>query len=413
MKLGIIDYQLTRGGGERFVLGVLNTLPAEIDVTIYSADFAHEGYQALLAQARRPATLVNRPIMTHRAAMVADNQASLSGETIYDLPAELWEGMDLVWCPWVNRHLIPRQCMIRTVATVHDLITVEFGEFIAERREPLARVGYYFGMGMEDMLMRRLTGSLARIVTDAKRTSDHILKTYGPARAPEVVYLSAEHMSEIAPEPVGDLGLPARYLIYPANITPHKNHETLLMALAKVKAERPDMFLPLVLTGWKTEMIRTGQDYRGAYLKALLGHLKLEIGRDVLIPGRLSDGAFRGVLQNASGLIFPSLQEGFGFPPVEAALLGVPVAVSDIEILRESLGRFDIPAVWFHPDRIDDTARAIITLAAEEPELRAQAAGRIGALQNDSWSVVGQKYLALFREQAEMASLYQQYAPAG
>ena len=413
MKLGIVDYQLSRGGGERFVLGVLNSLPEEIDVTIFSADWALEGYQALAAQARRPVTLVNRPVMTHRSAMAMGEQATLSGETLYDIPAEMWDGLDLAWFPWVNRHIIPRQCMIRTVATVHDMISVEWGEFIADKRAPLGKVGYYFAMGMEDMLMRRLAGSLAKIVVDARRTADHIGKTYGPLpRAPDVVYLSAEHISEIAPEPVGEFGMPPRYLIYPANYTPHKNHEALLIALAKVKAERPDMFLPLVLTGWRIECIPAASTDRGAYLKALIDHLKLEIGRDVLIPGRVSDGQFRGLLQNATGLIFPSFQEGFGFPPVEAALLGVPVAVSDIEIMRESLGRFDIPAVWFRPDQVDDLVRAMVTLAADETDLRAKAAGRIGDLRGDSWADVGQKYLAIFREQMSVASLYTQYAPA-
>lgn len=411
MKLGIVDYQLSKGGGERFVLGVLNSLPEEIDVTIFTADGALEGYRGLVAQARRPLKLVERPILTHRSAMVQGDQAALGGETIYDIPADFWDGFDLMWFPWVNRHLIPRQCMIKTVATVHDMISVEWGEFIAEKRAPLGRVGYYFGMGMEDMLMRRLAPSLTRLVVDAKRTADHLSRTYGPLpRAPEVIYLSAEHMAEIVPEPVDHLNMPPRYLIYPANYTPHKNHEALLVALAKVKAERPDQFVPLVLTGWRTDCIPTASTDRGAYLKALIDHLGLEFGRDLYIPGRVTDGQFRSLLQGATGLVFPSFQEGFGFPPVEAALLGVPVAVSDIEIMRESLARFDLPAVWFRPDKVEELAEAMIRLSAEEAELRSQAGNRIEILKGDSWAEVGRKYLAIFREQAMVASMYQQYA---
>jgi glycosyltransferase involved in cell wall biosynthesis len=407
MKLGIVDYQLSRGGGERFVLGVLSALPEEVDVTIFTGEGALEAYQVLVAQLPRPVTLVHRPIMTHRSALVEGDQAALSGETIYDIPAEFWDGHDLLWFPWVNRHLIPRQCMLRTVATVHDMISVEWGEFIAEKRAPLGRVGYYFGMGMEDMLMRRLAGSLAKLVVDAKRTADHVSRTYGPlSRTPEVIYLSAEHMAETVPEPIEALDMPPRYLIYPANYTPHKNHEALLLALAKVKAERPDMFVPLVLTGWRIDCIPTAATDRGAYLKALIDHLKLEIGKDIHIPGRVTDGQFRSLLQGATGLVFPS------FPPVEAALLGIPVAVSDIEIMRESLSRFDLPAVWFRPDSVDEIAAAMIRLAAEETELRAKAVDRIDDLKGDSWAEVGQKYLAVFREQISVASMYQQYAGA-
>jgi glycosyltransferase involved in cell wall biosynthesis len=269
-------------------------------------------------------------------------------------------------------------------------------------------------MGMEDMLVRRLAGSLAKVVVDAKRTADHISRVYGPLpRAPEVIYLSAEHMGGFKSEPVDNLGLPPRYIVYPASHHAHKNHETLFMALAKVKAERPDQFVPLVLTGWQTEQIGDGSTYRGAYLKALTNHLKLEIGKDILLPGKVSDGQFRAILEGSTGVVFPTLQEGFGFPPIEAAFFGVPLAVSDIEIMRESLARFDIPALWFRPDSVDEMATALARLAAEEPELRARAAAGLIDLKADSWAEVGRQYLAAFRDQMNIASMFQQYASAG
>ena len=410
MKIGVIDYQLPRGGVERFVEGVLDCLPAEIDVTVFSTGWALNGYRALAEKARRPIHLVDRPIVTQRAAMVADNQATLVNEEVFDIPADLWTGIDIAWFPWVTRHLIPRQCHLRTVATIHDMIGVELGEFMAEKRDPLGRTGAYYNMAMEDMLMRRLCGSMAKIVSVSKRTADHIVRTYGPmTRTPDVIYHSADHMGQFTPEPIDGLGLPPRYLVYSSSYYPHKNHENLFLALAKVKAENPAAFLSLVLTGWRTDLIRSGGDYRGAYLKALLDHLKLEIGRDILLPGRVSDGQFRAILQDSAGMVFPTLQEGFGFPPVEAAYLGVPVAVSDIEIMRESLKRFGIPAVWFRPDSIDEIAGAMARLATEEPALRAQAAASIPSLSGETWVDAGKRYLAAFQDQLMIASMYEKY----
>jgi glycosyltransferase involved in cell wall biosynthesis len=265
-------------------------------------------------------------------------------------------------------------------------------------------------MGMEDMLVRRLSGSLAKIVVDAKRTADHLGRVYGPLkRAPEVIYLAAENMGGFAAEPIGELRLPPRYVVYPASHHAHKNHEALFLALAKVKAERPDQFVPLVLTGWQTEQIGDGSTYRGAYLKALVDHLKLEIGKDVLLPGKVSDGQYRSILEAATGVVFPTLQEGFGFPPVEAAYFGAPLAVSDIEIMRESLARFDIPALWFKPDSVEELAAALIRLSAEEKELRAKAAGGLVDLKSDSWAEVGRRYVAAFRDQMNVATLFSQY----
>jgi glycosyltransferase involved in cell wall biosynthesis len=413
MKLGVIDYQLPRGGVERFILNVLNSLPEDIDVTIYSADTALDGYQALIAQATRYIQLVSHPIVKHHAALVVDGQGALCPQHVSDIPAELYKDIDIAWLPWANRSLLPRECYIRTVATVHDMIAVELGDLMAEKRDLAGRVSSYYCAGMEDMLVRRLSGSLAKVVVDAKRTADHLSRAYGPLpRAPEVIYLAAEHMGGFTAEPIESLGLPPRYLVYPASHHAHKNHEGLFLALALVKAERPDMFLPLVLTGWQTEQIGDGSTYRGAYLKALLDHLKLEVGKDVLLPGKVRDGQFRAILEASSGVVFPTLQEGFGFPPIEAAYFGVPVAVSDIEIMRESLARFDIPAVWFRPDSTEEMAAAMIRLAAEETDLRARAQSGLVDLKGDSWAEVGRRYQAAFREQLTVATMFQQYGGA-
>jgi glycosyltransferase involved in cell wall biosynthesis len=410
MKLGVIDYHFARGGVERFILNVLNSLPDDIEVTIYSADNALDGYQSLITQANRYVQLVNRPVTKFHAAIVSGEEAALMPQHVADIPADLYKEIDLAWLPWANRSLLPRECYIRTVATVHDVIAVEQGELMAEKREPAGRASAYYCMGMEDMLVRRLMGSLAKVVVDAKRTADHLARTYGPLpRTPDVIYLAAEHMGGFVAEPIEQLGLPPRYLVYPASHHIHKNHEALFLALAKVKAERPDQFVPLVLTGWQTEQIGDASTYRGAYLKALLDHLHLEIGKDVLLPGKVSDGQYRSILEKATGVVFPTLQEGFGFPPIEAAFFGAPLAVSGIEIMRESLARFDIPAVWFRPDSVEEIATAMIRLAAEESELRALAANRLVDLKGDSWANVGRQYQQAFRDQLNVATLFQQY----
>jgi len=53
---------------------------------------------------------------------------------------------------------------------------------------------------------------------------------------------------------------------------------------------------------------------------------------------RVTDAELAGLYKGAAALVYPSLTEGFGLPPLEAMRLGAPVIASDIEVFREVLG---------------------------------------------------------------------------
>jgi len=125
--------------------------------------------------------------------------------------------------------------------------------------------------------------------------------------------------------------------------------------------------------------------------------------------GTVSDGQYRAALERASGLVFPTLMEGYGFPPIEAALLGVPVACSDIEIVKETLGRLDIPALWYDATSVDDIARALIELGRDNEALRRRAVDVAGRIEDESWNDVGRRYREIFRKQAEFVAFQDKY----
>jgi len=411
MRLGIIDYQFPRGGVERFIEGVLNNLPEEeVEIAVFSTGYAFEGYKSLAKRLNRPVTLTERAPLVHRMAAQIGNSTEFSWAQNFEVSADHWDAIDLAWFPAVQRHVIRRDCLARTVATFHDANCVEFGQYMADRRDPVGRVGQLYLMALDDYMTRRLVGSLAKVVVDAGRTRNYLAETYGPLpREPEVVYPSTRHVLDIVPDPIERLDLPERFLIFPANLSPHKNHDALLVALAKVKAEAPEHFLPLVLSGSATLGIALGGEYRSDRLRALVANLGLEIGKDLYPLGTVSDGQYRAVLGKASGLVFPTLMEGYGFPPIEAALLGVPVVCSDIEIVQETLGRLNIPSLWFDATSVDDIARALIEFGRDWPALAKRARDAAGHIQDDSWNDVGRRYREIFRGQAEFAAFHEKY----
>ena len=62
----------------------------------------------------------------------------------------------------------------------------------------------------------------------------------------------------------------------------------------------------------------------------------------VRVVSGLSDGAVATLLAGARALLFPSLAEGFGLPPLEAAALGTPVIAGDLAVTRELLGEYPV-----------------------------------------------------------------------
>jgi glycosyltransferase involved in cell wall biosynthesis len=105
------------------------------------------------------------------------------------------------------------------------------------------------------------------------------------------------------------------FLLYPARSWPHKNHARLFEAFATLRRERPE--LRLVLTG--------GGDFSDA-----------PVG--VESRGYVGKAELVALMQRASALVFPSLYEGFGLPPLEAMACGCPVACSDAAALPEVVG---------------------------------------------------------------------------
>jgi glycosyltransferase involved in cell wall biosynthesis len=105
------------------------------------------------------------------------------------------------------------------------------------------------------------------------------------------------------------------FLLYPARPWPHKNHERLFEAFARLRRERPE--LRLVLTG-------------GGSFGALPDGVEAR--------GLVARGELVALMQRSAALVFPSLYEGFGLPPLEAMACGCPVACSNAASLPEVVG---------------------------------------------------------------------------
>jgi glycosyltransferase involved in cell wall biosynthesis len=175
----------------------------------------------------------------------------------------------------------------------------------------------------------------------------------------------------------------ARKLLYVARIEPHKNHLRLLDAVARLD-ERP----MLVIAGYPTQ--------HEDELRARVAELGLE--GDVRILGWVDGADFEGLYALARGFVFPSLDEGFGLPVLEAMARGVPVACSDRASLPEVAGD---AALLFDPEDVGDMARALGRLLDDgDLRERLRAAGR-SRVEAFSWQAAARAHVATYERALE------------
>jgi glycosyltransferase involved in cell wall biosynthesis len=128
--------------------------------------------------------------------------------------------------------------------------------------------------------------------------------------------------------------------LLPVRITPRKNVELALEILSCLHADFPDA--RMVVTG----PLGPHNPSNISYFKNLLAlrktlkleghvHFLAEVTKDYIPDAVISD-----FYQLADALLFPSLEEGFGIPILEAGLAGRPVFCSDIEPLQKLGGEF-------------------------------------------------------------------------
>jgi len=115
-----------------------------------------------------------------------------------------------------------------------------------------------------------------------------------------------------------------------STIEPRKNHALLLdvwdnLAARIVPADMPQLLI-CGARGWNND--------------ALFQRLEASPLKDLHIfeMNDLPDGAMMGLVQGAAGMLFPSLAEGYGLPPIESAALGVATLCNTLDIYKETLG---------------------------------------------------------------------------
>jgi glycosyltransferase involved in cell wall biosynthesis len=178
-------------------------------------------------------------------------------------------------------------------------------------------------------------------------------------------------------------------------IEPRKGTVHAFRALARLRGEGLDPVLAVV----GGHSFQDFAPYREAAL-AELPELGLELGRDVLELGTLTDAELAGWYAAAAAggaLCYPSTAVGFGLVAIEAMALGVPVVASDLPVFREHLTD-GVDALL--PGVADEGAlAAALRRVITEPELRASLVrGGADTAARFTWEYSAEVHAGIYAE---------------
>ena len=306
------------------------------------------------------------------------NAVTRYGSVWMQVELPFWIRRDRLDLFWSTQHILPL-AMPRTtkaVLTVHDLVHFVFPK-------TMKRVNFL----INKLIIPPSVHRADTIVTISNWTMSEVRRFLAPQnKLMEVTHLGvADHFFprnlDAARERVKkEFGLPEHFLLTVGTFEPRKNVEGTFRAFTKIAERIPHHLAIVGQRGWKN--------------KRVINEIESSRFRNrIHLLGFVSDDLLPDVYSAADVFIYPSLYEGFGFPPIEAMACGVPVVCSNVSSIPEIVGDAALLVDPYDPDEFATSIMAVI----EKPSLRYELIGRgLHRASSFSWSNTARQMLEIF-----------------
>jgi len=277
------------------------------------------------------------------------------------------------------------------LATLHHPITVDRDLDLAHVTGRWKRFTLKRWYGFLDMQMR-VARQIPRLVTVSNNSKHDITEQMGVA--PERMTIVPVGVDEAVFRPLPHIArVPGRLMTTASSDVPMKGLMPLLDAVAKVRAERPDVTLTII-----------GRPRDRSKVPARIDELGLTDA--VTWVSGVEQERIVELYAEAEIAVVPSLYEGFSLPAIEAMACGVPLVTTTGGAIPEVVGPDGVAARTVTPGDADALAVAILdTLTNGELRSRLGAAGRDRVLGNFTWrrcaEGIADEYRVLLSERPE------------
>jgi glycosyltransferase involved in cell wall biosynthesis len=386
------------GGVNTYTLGLLDGF-ASLGNDCHLILYVNEDNQSLFTRFQQKSNfqvrvLPSRTLMGRKSLCRA---SLLSGSrTLYRSTSNLLFGgigrmmeaeVDIVYVPTVVLQFF--NARKPTVLSIHDIQHVHFPEFFTWTRRLSRQITYGLSVNHTTFLQ-----------ASSEFIKQDLLQHYRDLRSEQIeVIPEGVNLAEFGlPRDDASLReryrLPARYLLYPAQLWPHKNHLLLLAALKKIETGL-GLKIPLILTGARfsaaTEIFKFVADAQMDYIHYL---------------GKVPFDDLVSLYQKADLVIAAGLYESNCLPVLEASAAGTAVIASRIPPNEELSSTLQLNL--FDAKNADDLSRTILKLW-NEPTLRStQSIHNRKHVAAYNWTNAAQKYVDWFDRIASSWNSYKE-----
>ncbi len=288
------------------------------------------------------------------------------------------EKLDLVHFPHFN---VPLLYLKPFVVTIHDLTHTLFP---GKKKSRIIHRLAYLAIFSNAVRMAK------KIIAVSESTKKQIIEYYkiNPAKI-QVIYEGFNEVykmmdkEEAFKQVSQKFGITKPFMLYVGVWRRYKNLPMLAQSFDQLKDRRVDV--QLVLAGEPDPF----------YPEIEEQVLNIKHKSDLKTVGRVKDEDLKLLYNGATILVLPSLMEGFGLTPLEAAACGTPTAASDIPTLREIMGQ---GAEYFDPNNLENMTEVLQNLLTNPIRLEELANLALSRSKHFSWKQAAVETIKVYEE---------------